>query len=1210
MRRPAGCSSQVVISLAMLVLAGSSCSDEQPPDGQASGALERARARFVLLETSLARALPLEQRQGRWSSIRDQAGRSGLHQLEVTLAPRAGGAMRLASGPVLLEVRPAGATGAAAVRVGRALVYPGGYRQADALHVVELDRAEELVYLRDERAPRRYVYDLRLVRGGRVERRGGFVQVLDREGNARLRLERPFVLDAAGRRLEVEVTLAGTRLTLDLPHELRSFPALLDPGWATTGKMATARYDHTATLLKTGKVLVAGGCCPSLATAELYDPKSGTWTSTGSMWNTRDEHTATLLASGKVLAAGGASSQQAEIYDPATGKWSKAASMIQARRRHTATRLLSGEVLVAGGALGSTHLASAELFKETTGKWSNTAAMGRTRSYHAAALLPSGKVLVVHGHNASNLGIRAELYDPKTAKWAVTGGSSSHAALGHLAATLLNTKQVLVTGGMNFKYGRRQPLLYDPATDSWSSAESMKDDSRMSHTVTTLLSGTALLAGGYYEQPAFPSHFQYHSSVELYDPKLKAWSAMPPMTVVRYRHTATLLPLGQVLLAGGRTKTTTHATAELYDPTSGDACTTASSCASGYCADGVCCESACTQPCKVCVKQSGSFGTLGRCVDVAAGKTDLVASTPCKGTGLCNGKGACKAGIGQPCAVAADCGNGLCVDGICCSSACKTTCYACNVSGKLGSCSPLPASTPDSQALVTCSGTKACDGKGNCKAGAGLACAADAACASGFCTDQVCCKTRCDGKCLSCKVAGAAGTCTPYKKSNDPDLDCAAGLACDGAGACKSKQGQACTTAGQCISGHCVDGRCCAEACTATCKSCAAPGFPGLCKPLPAGLPDSSAVKACSGSQACDGKGECRAASGQQCAKAADCATGHCVDKVCCASACSASCHACNVSGKAGTCAPIPAGQQDLAATSPCSGSKACDGMGSCKPGNGSACSADKACASGFCADFVCCDQACGATCFDCNVSGKAGTCAPVPAGSQDLSALSACGGTGACDGKGACKLGAGRACKQASDCASGYCVDQVCCTSACSGTCVSCALKGKEGTCSTITAKTDPDGECKGTYAKCSGYCDGKGKCAYPGDKNLCSLCLACDGKGGCTSSAADDPACGSIDCDTLDTACLDYQDLTSGRCSAPGKCKEPNVKASCTRYTNKPCGDGGQDAGTGKDQGSTDDDPSSEGCSCRAAGPGDPAGVGLTLLLLGLVLIRSRFT
>jgi hypothetical protein len=86
--------------------------------------------------------------------------------------------------------------------------------------------------------------------------------------------------------------------------------------------MTVARYDHTATLFPSGKVLIAGGEGDSgvLASAELYDPAAGTFTPTGSMTVARVGPTATLLPSEKVLIAGGEGSSSwplasAELYE-------------------------------------------------------------------------------------------------------------------------------------------------------------------------------------------------------------------------------------------------------------------------------------------------------------------------------------------------------------------------------------------------------------------------------------------------------------------------------------------------------------------------------------------------------------------------------------------------------------------------------------------------------------------------------------------------------------------------------------------------------------------------------------------------------------------------------------------------------------------------------------------------------------------------------
>lgn len=321
---------------------------------------------------------------------------------------------------------------------------------------------------------------------------------------------------------------------------------LYDPAtgaWSATGSMSMSRERFAAMLLPDGTVLAEGGIefvesyyfsttvgSGSLASAEIYNPTTGTWTVTGSMTTARTDQTSTLLPNGTVLVAGGdqltddsfygPSVASAEIYDPAGGTWSATASMSMTRADHTSTALPDGKVLVAGGTQfdPSTHtlstLASAEVYDPSAGTWTTTGSMNTARAYFTATLLQNGLVLVAGGDNASvGTTNSAEIYDPASGTWSPTGSMAT--ARDYQTATLLADGTVLVAGGTTPVIGSEDGAeIYDPLSGTWTPTGNL-NFARAGHAATLLPNGTVLAAGGYENNTNF---FQASSNAEIYYP--------------------------------------------------------------------------------------------------------------------------------------------------------------------------------------------------------------------------------------------------------------------------------------------------------------------------------------------------------------------------------------------------------------------------------------------------------------------------------------------------------------------------------------------------------------------------------------------------------------------------------------------------------------------------------------------------------------------
>lgn len=316
------------------------------------------------------------------------------------------------------------------------------------------------------------------------------------------------------------------------------------------GHMTTARGGHSATLLLDGTVLIAGGDGPLQSgvyvgrSAELYDPATGTFALTGSMIEPRFMHTATLLPSGKVLIAGGRQDTTAELYDPSTRQFSLTGAMVTPQRWSMATLLANGKVLVAGDA-------DAELYDPATESFALAGPYAAWSRGSTATLLADGRVLLVGDDPA-------QIYDPVSNTFSITDRliSAGMPGIDQQTATLLNNGKVLIAGGSNDEVapaGRVAAAeLYDPATGAFTATSSMQFP-RDAHAAVLLPDGKVLVVGG--DTGIFGGGMSYFggslASAELYDPASGTFSSAGSMFTARTGPQATLLKNGDVLITGG-----------------------------------------------------------------------------------------------------------------------------------------------------------------------------------------------------------------------------------------------------------------------------------------------------------------------------------------------------------------------------------------------------------------------------------------------------------------------------------------------------------------------------------------------------------------------------------------------------------------------------------------------------------------------------------
>lgn len=331
----------------------------------------------------------------------------------------------------------------------------------------------------------------------------------------------------------------------------------------------------------------------------------------------------------------------------------------------------------------------------------------------------------------------------------------------------------------------------------------------------------------------------------------------------------------------------------------------------------------------------------------------------------------------------------------------------------------------------------------------------------------------------------AAGGAAGNEATLDAGLTDAPALPCPGATGFGKSPGQTCACAAECASNFCVDGVCCEEACTGACRTCAGPNAAGQCRFAsaeqadPRGQCATQAPVSCGTTGRCDGEGGCsKHPAGTTCGEAESCMNslykgkGRCDGTGVCTPAATVDCSpfVCGVSACLSSCED----RNDCAPGLTCVNGK-CEG----RRNLGASCTMGSECLSNFCADGVCCNEACSGECRSCALSESRGQCRLVPAGSPAdpgecaAQPASSCGRSGACNGQGACAL---------------YVAGTVCAAASCSNN-VQSEVSACNGMGSCVQGNTKP----------CAPYvCGGAAMCL-----ERCSSDAACSGGAICVYGA-----------------------------------------------------------------------------------------------------------
>lgn len=382
-------------------------------------------------------------------------------------------------------------------------------------------------------------------------------------------------------------SLAASPSPTPFTPEIVAVPGAANPPptghWVSLPPMSVPRLDFTATLMLDGDVLIVGGRTKAWADSpdgtptsvvETFDPATNRFAKVASLGIPRAGHTATLLPSGKVFVAGGDPAGTAEVYDPAANTWTPAAPMPQARYDHAAALISGGKVFVTGGAgrpplgIGPHGAQTAQLPAAIYDPAKDTWAVAATPRYDrpvfpTATVLRTGRVLLVGGQymysSPDQRTETSELYDPASDTWSAVPPETRTVARQYHSATLLPDGRVLIAGGLLNDSTVALTVVYDPATDGWIVEPNM-NEGRCGHGAALLSTGRVIVFGsGCWTDSS--------ASAEEFDPRTNRWYPVASLAAPRGSVQPAVLQNGEVLALGGGMPTNfPTAVAELFVP--------------------------------------------------------------------------------------------------------------------------------------------------------------------------------------------------------------------------------------------------------------------------------------------------------------------------------------------------------------------------------------------------------------------------------------------------------------------------------------------------------------------------------------------------------------------------------------------------------------------------------------------------------------------